>query len=111
MQTSITKIGNNLGIMIPKSILDKAHLNNGSIVNLDFRNGNVIIEPEINDNSIDAFNEIHFIEYGSKLINGFSPKYDEDYLNVLIQNATQKLNTIDDADVWLRELRGYSDES
>lgn len=110
MQTSITKIGNKLGILLPKSILDKAHLNNGSVVNLNFRNGNVIIEPERDRNSDNTPNKINFIEYGTEIKNGDLPHYDENYLDRLIQNATLKLNTIQDTDLWLRNLRGYSDE-
>lgn len=36
----------------------------------------------------------------------YSPKYDEDYLNSLIQKAKKTWNGMTNADNWLRELRG-----
>lgn len=36
----------------------------------------------------------------------YQPKYDENYLNSLIEKATENWSTIIDKDAWLREIRG-----
>ena len=46
--------------------------------------------------------KLEFIE----LVN-YSPKYDEQYLNELIEKASESWAHIADKDAWLREIRGY----
>lgn len=40
----------------------------------------------------------------------YNPKYDEDYLNSLIEKASNEWLSIEDKDAWLREIRGGYDE-
>jgi len=39
----------------------------------------------------------------------YHPKYDEDYLNNLIEKASDEWRGIADKDAWLREIRGSYD--
>lgn len=49
MQTQIQKWGNSLGIRIPKNISSKLHIKNGTIVNLEISDHNIIIIPETSE--------------------------------------------------------------
>jgi len=45
MQTAIKKIGNSSGIVLPKPILAHLHLAAGDLVDLDLRDGSVVLSP------------------------------------------------------------------
>ena len=49
MQAQIQKWGNSLGIRIPKNISNKLHIKNGTIVNLEISDHNIIIIPETSE--------------------------------------------------------------
>lgn len=46
MQAQIQKWGNSLGVRIPKNIASELHIKNGTIVNLEISEHNIIIIPE-----------------------------------------------------------------
>lgn len=45
MSAKIKKWGNSLGIRVPKTIIDKAKLDENSEVEIEHKNGNIIIIP------------------------------------------------------------------
>ena len=45
MSAKIKKWGNSLGVRIPKTIIDKAKLDENSEVEIEHKNGNIIIMP------------------------------------------------------------------
>jgi len=54
MAAKIQKWGNSLGIRIPKQIIEKAKLGEGSMVEIEYRNGEIVISPVRNSYSLDA---------------------------------------------------------
>lgn len=45
MRTKIHKMGNSLGVHIPKEIAERAHLVKGKPVSVEFEKGNIVIKP------------------------------------------------------------------
>ncbi|MFZ4712170.1 MAG: AbrB/MazE/SpoVT family DNA-binding domain-containing protein [Bacteriovoracaceae bacterium] len=54
MSAKIQKWGNSLGIRIPKSIIEKANLNENSEVEIENKDGAIIIFPRQNKLSLDS---------------------------------------------------------
>lgn len=54
MSAKIQKWGNSLGIRIPKSIIEKANLNKNSEVEIENKNGAIIIFPRQKKLSLDS---------------------------------------------------------
>ena len=46
MKATVQKWGNSLALRIPKAFIESTHLTRGSIVDLDIRNGKIVIEPK-----------------------------------------------------------------
>jgi antitoxin MazE len=54
MQSKIKKWGNSLGIRIPKSVAEKLELTEDSEVDIDHKNGAILIVPLKKDYSLDT---------------------------------------------------------
>lgn len=57
METTLRKVGNSLGVIIPKKLIDDLHLKNGDKLNLS-RDGN-IIQLSISDNDFEEWAEAY----------------------------------------------------
>jgi antitoxin MazE len=53
MSAKIQKWGNSLGVRIPKTIIDKMNLGENSAVDVEYKNGNIIISAAQKKFSID----------------------------------------------------------
>ncbi|WP_151704760.1 AbrB/MazE/SpoVT family DNA-binding domain-containing protein [Nitrincola alkalilacustris] len=45
MRTTIRKIGNSAGVILPAAIREKLHLNEGDSVEIDVQGGQIVIKP------------------------------------------------------------------
>lgn len=45
MRTTIRKIGNSAGVILPATIREKLHLNEGDNVEIDVQGGQIVIKP------------------------------------------------------------------
>ncbi len=57
MSAKIQKWGNSLGIRIPKAVIEKVNLSENSVVDIESKNGAIIIFPSKKEYSLDTLLE------------------------------------------------------
>lgn len=57
MSVKIQKWGNSLGVRIPKTVIDKVNLSENSEVEIESKNGTIVIFPAKKEYSLDALLE------------------------------------------------------
>ena len=45
METKIRKVGNSLGVTLPKNVVDELHLKDGDTLSIETTNGNLQLKP------------------------------------------------------------------
>ncbi len=57
MSVKIQKWGNSLGVRIPKTVIDKVNLSENSVVEIESKNGTIVIFPAKKEYSLDVLLE------------------------------------------------------
>lgn len=77
MKSSIIKIGNDEGIIIPQNLLQQLNLSSASAIQIEVEGGNIIIKPEPRQSWAEAAKQMHIADDDQLLLGDVLNEFDQ----------------------------------